>query len=142
MNIRFSPLLATGVRTMVPTLALFSVYLLVIGHDLPGGGFAGGLVAGMALLVMYLAFGERGVRRVVAIDPDRITGLGLALAVAAGLIGLVVEGSFLAASTVSFSAPWIGDIKISTLLVFDLGVYLLVIGLVATAIIHLGRDES
>ena len=142
MNIRFSPLLATGVRTMVPTLALFSIYLLVIGHDLSGGGFAGGLVAGMALLVMYLAFGERGVRRVVAIDPDRITGLGLALAVAAGLIGLVVEGSFLAASTVSFSAPWIGDIKISTLLVFDLGVYLLVIGLVATAIIHLGRDES
>lgn len=142
MNIRFSPLLATGVRTMVPTLALFSIYLLVIGHDLPGGGFAGGLVAGMALLVMYLAFGERGVRRVVAIDPDRITGLGLALAVAAGLIGLVAEGSFLASSTASFSAPWIGDIKISTLLVFDLGVYLLVIGLVATAIVHLGRDES
>ena len=60
MSIRFSPLLATGTRVVVPTLVLFSVVLLVVGHDAPGGGFAGGLVASAAVLLIFLAFGHRG----------------------------------------------------------------------------------
>ena len=68
MKIRFSPLLATGTRTMVPTLVLFSIFLLVVGHDLPGGGFAGGLIASSALLLIYLSFGTRGLRRAFPFD--------------------------------------------------------------------------
>jgi len=140
MNIRFSPLLATGTRTMVPTLALFSVFLLVIGHDVPGGGFAGGLIASLALLLVFLSFGARGLRRALPVEPDIILGMGLAMAVLAGIVGAVFEGTFLTYTYVEWSAPLIGDVKVSSLLLFDLGVYVLVIGLVATAVLRLGAE--
>ena len=140
MNIRFSPLLATGTRTMVPTLALFSVFLLVIGHDVPGGGFAGGLIASLALLLVFLSFGARGLRRALPVEPDIIIGMGLAMAVLAGIVGAVFEGTFLTYTYVEWSAPLIGDVKVSSLLLFDLGVYVLVIGLVATAVLRLGAE--
>ncbi|MGI9641822.1 MAG: MnhB domain-containing protein, partial [Acidimicrobiia bacterium] len=95
MKVRFSPLLATGTRTMVPTLILFSVFLLVVGHDVPGGGFAGGLIASSALLLLYLSFGTRGVHRALPIDAGELIGGGLAAALIAGLIGLFFEGTFL-----------------------------------------------
>ena len=142
MNIRFSPMLATGTRTMIPTLVLFSVYLLVVGHDVPGGGFAGGLIAASALLLLYLAFGIRGLRRVLPTDPEQIMGIGLALAILGGLIGLFFEGTFLTYTFVSTDVPLIGEVKLSSLLVFDLGVYTLVIGLVATALLRIGSEPA
>ena len=142
MNIRFSPMLATGTRTMIPTLVLFSVYLLVVGHDVPGGGFAGGLIAASALLLLYLAFGIRGLRRVLPTDPEQIMGVGLALAILGGLIGLFFEGTFLTYTFVSTEVALIGEVKLSSLLVFDLGVYTLVVGLVATALLRLGSEPA
>lgn len=141
MNIRFSPLLATGTRTMVPTLVLFSVFLLVTGHDVPGGGFAGGLIASAALLLVFLAFGARGLKRALPLDPEALTGVGLAAAILAGIVGLVFNDTFLTYTYVSTELPLIGDVKISTLLLFDVGVYILVIGLVATAVLRLGKEQ-
>lgn len=141
MNIRFSPLLATGTRTMVPTLVLFSVFLLVTGHDVPGGGFAGGLIASAALLLVFLAFGTRGLKRALPVDPEALTGIGLAAAILAGIVGLAFNDTFLTYTYASAELPLIGDVKISTLLLFDVGVYILVIGLVATAILRLGREQ-
>lgn len=142
MNIRRSPLLTAGTRTMVPTLVLSSVYLLIVGHDVPGGGFAGGLIASSALLLVFLTFGSRGLERALPVDPEALTGLGLALAILAGLVGLVFEGTFLTYTYASVTVPIIGDIKVSSLLLFDLGVYTLVIGLVATAVLRLGTETS
>jgi multisubunit Na+/H+ antiporter MnhB subunit len=141
MRIRFSPLLATGTQTMVPTLMLFSVYLLVVGHDVPGGGFAGGLIASSALLLVFLAFGRGGVRRAFPIDPETAMGVGLILAISAGTIGLVFGDAFLTYTYAQWTVPVVGDIKVSTLLLFDIGVYIVVIGLVATAILKLGSDR-
>jgi len=141
VNIRFSPLLATGARTMVPTLALFSIYLLLVGHDAPGGGFAGGLVAAMALLVLYLAFGDRGLRRVFPFEPLSVLGLGLALALAAGTVGLLFEGTFLTYTYTAWDLPLVGELKLSSLLLFDLGVYVLVVGFVLMAIERLGGSQ-
>lgn len=140
MIVRFSPLLATGARTMVPTLALFSVYLLVVGHDVPGGGFAGGLVASTGLLLMYLAFGERGLRRALPIDSLVVIGFGLLLAVAGGLVGVVDGGAFLTYTFATADVPLVGEVKVSSLLLFDLGVYVLVIGVVETALQRLGGE--
>jgi multicomponent Na+:H+ antiporter subunit B len=142
MNIRFSPLLGTGTRTMVPTLVLFSVFLLVVGHDVPGGGFAGGLNAAVALLLVFFSFGARGVRRAVPIDPDVAMGAGLSMAVLAGIIGAFFGGTFLTYTYASLTAPLVGEVKVSTLLLFDLGVYVLVVGLVATAILRLGSEDA
>jgi multicomponent Na+:H+ antiporter subunit B len=142
VRIRFSPLLATGTQTMVPTLALFSVYLLVVGHDVPGGGFAGGLIASAALLLIYLAFGRRGLRRTLPVQPQTAMGVGILLALTAGTIGLVFDGTFLTYEYAQWSAPLIGDIKVSTLLLFDLGVYAVVVGLVTTGILELGSDRT
>lgn len=141
MNIRFSPLLSTGTRTMVPTLALFSLFLLIIGHDVPGGGFAGGLIASLALLLIFLSFGARGLRRALPVEPDMIMGIGLAMAVAAGIIGAIFEGTFLTYTFASWDAALVGEVKVSSLLLFDLGVYVLVIGLVATATLRLGTEQ-
>lgn len=140
MIVRFSPLMATGARTMVPTLALLSVFLLVVGHDVPGGGFAGGLVAAIALLVVFLAFGQRGLHRALPIDPQVVIGVGLLLAVAAGLIGLVVGNAFLEYTFGSSDVPLVGEVKLSSLLLFDLGVYVLVVGVVQTALQRLGSE--
>ena len=142
MRIRFSPLLAAGAQTMVPTLMLFSVYLLVVGHDVPGGGFAGGLIASSALLLVFLTFGRRGLRRAFPIDPETAMGFGLVLAIAAGVVGLVFGGTFLTYEYAAWTVPVIGDIKLSTLLAFDLGVYIVVVGLVTTATLKLGSDPS
>ena len=141
MNIRFSPLLATGTRTMVPTLVLFSVFLLVTGHDVPGGGFAGGLIASAALLLVFLAFGARGLKLALPLDPEALTGVGLAAAILAGIVGLLFSDTFLTYTYASAELPLIGDVKISTLLLFDVGVYILVIGLVATAVLRLGSEQ-
>lgn len=140
MNVRFSRLLATGARTMVPTLALLSVFLLVVGHDVPGGGFAGGLVASIGLLVMFLAFGERGLRRTLPIDSLMVIGIGLLLAVGAGLIGLVAGNAFLEYTFATRQVPLIGELKVSSLLLFDLGVFVLVLGVVETALQRLGGE--
>jgi len=138
MHIRFSPLLATGIRTMIPTLVVFSLYVLVVGHDVPGGGFAGGLLGSAALLLVYLAFGDRGVRRALPAEPEVIVGAGLSVAFAAGALGLLVDGAFLSSLSASTDIPVLGKVKISSVLLFDAGVYLVVVGLIATAIVRLG----
>lgn len=142
MRFRFSPMLATGVRTMVPTLALFSIFLLVIGHDAPGGGFAAGLLASAALLLVSLSFGGRGVAVAFSRNPERIVGIGLGIAVLSGTIGMIAGGTFLTTEYLAFEWPVVGTVKLSSVLLFDLGVYLLVIGLVATALERLGVEES
>ena len=142
MKIRWSPLLATGTRTMVPTLVLFSVFLLVVGHDFPGGGFAGGLIAASALLLVYLSFGTRGLRMVFPFDASATLGMGLGLALLAGIVGLLFAGTFLAYTYATITAPILGQVKISSLLLFDLGVYIVVIGLVATAVLRLGSEPA
>ena len=142
MRIRFSPILATGARSMVPTLTLFSLFLLIVGHDLPGGGFAGGLLVSSALLMVFLAFGDRGLRRAVPIEPEILVGIGLGLAILGGLVGWLFADAFLAYAATSLSLPLVGDLKLTSLVLFDAGVYVLVVGLVVTAIIRLGGDHS
>lgn len=127
---------------MVPTLILFSVFLLIVGHDVPGGGFAGGLLAAAALLVVFLAFGDRGVRRALPTEPEILTGIGLGLAILGGIIGWVFADAFLAYVFTELTFPLIGTVKVTSLLLFDAGVYILVVGLVVTAIVRLGGERQ
>ena len=111
-------------------MLVFSLYILLRGHNEPGGGFIGGLIASMALILSHLARPERSLT-VAGQRPYRLAAAGLLVAAISGLPGLLAEGSFLAAW---WGAEWwlpaVGKIKLGTPLLFDIGVYLTVAGVV------------
>ncbi|MBT8212664.1 MAG: hypothetical protein KJN71_05930 [Acidimicrobiia bacterium] len=142
MRIKSSPLIETGSRTMVPTLVVVSLFLLVVGHDSPGGGFVGGLLAGSALLVVFVAAGRPAVEAILPVRSDTILGLGLATAVFTALGGMVFGSALLDAGKLTLDLGWLGKLSVGSSLLFDVGVYLIVVGLVATVILRLGGAEQ
>jgi multicomponent Na+:H+ antiporter subunit A len=135
-----SVLLSVTTRVLVPTVALFSVFLLFSGHHGLGGGFAAGLVAGIAYTLRYLAGGPRELRRAARATPAVLLGTGLLLAVATGAAGWLAGGELLQSTVVEFHLPVIGTVEASTSLGFDIAVYVLVIGAVHTLVDTLGAS--
>lgn len=142
MRFRPSLLLDVGARSMVPTIVVVSLYVLVVGHDLPGGGFIGGLLAGVALLVVFLAGGSTGVERMLPVDPLAIVGAGVSVAAVTAVGGLFLGNALLDAGKLELSLPGIGDVTVGSALVFDVGVYLVVVGLVSIVLTRLGAEGS
>jgi multicomponent Na+:H+ antiporter subunit A len=123
------PLLGAAARTLAPVILLLSLVVLYRGHNLPGGGFIGGLVAVMGLLLWFLAEGRDAVRRRILLKPQNWMVTGLALATVSALWGLAFGRGFFAAEWLpTWQAPVLGKILLGTPLVFDVGVYLVVIG--------------
>jgi multicomponent Na+:H+ antiporter subunit B len=116
---RTSVILQTATRFLQPLLLLFSFFLLLAGHNEPGGGFAGGLVAAAAVILHALAYGVDSARRTLVVDPRTLIAAGLLVATAAGIWAL-------AAGKPLLTGLWRGGL--GTPLVFDVGVYLVVIG--------------
>ncbi|MFJ3957175.1 Na+/H+ antiporter subunit A [Arthrobacter sp. NPDC090010] len=127
---RRSILFEVVTRLIFHTMVIFSVYLLFAGHNLPGGGFAGGLMAGMALTIRYLAGGRFELAEAVRMSPGLVLGAGLALAALSGLAPLLMGGNVFQSAILHFTLPVFGDVKFVTSTFFDIGVYLVVIGLV------------
>ncbi|MER5886255.1 Na+/H+ antiporter subunit A [Streptomyces sp. NPDC001941] len=124
-------------RLIFHPILMLSVYLLLCAENLPGGGFVGGLVAGVALTIRYLAGGRHELEAAAPVHPGFFTGLGLALSSTVGLAGLI-DGTVLNAWTWKGHLPLIGDWHVGTAVFFDLGVYLLVTGVVLDAVRALG----
>lgn len=120
----------TVVRAAFHTTVLVSLFLLARGHNAPGGGFVGGLVCGVALILVYLADGPVELRRVLPAPPYVIAGAGLLVAIGTGIGALLTGGAFLESTIVKQALPAIGTVKVTTASVFDVGVYLLVVGVV------------
>jgi multicomponent Na+:H+ antiporter subunit B len=130
---------ATAARFLLPLLLLFSLFLLLRGHHEPGGGFAGGLVAAAAFTLYGLATDAAAARAVLRVPPRHLIGAGLLLALASGLVPLAAGQPFLTGSWVSL--PLAGErIEIGTPLVFDVGVYLAVIGVTLTIVLALSVE--
>jgi multicomponent Na+:H+ antiporter subunit A len=136
-----SLVLTVGVHTVFHTTLAFSLYLLFAGHNTAGGGFAGGLVAGAALVLRLVEGGPRSLRQAVPASPVTLLGAGVALAGAAGAAGWLVGGGFLESGRLVLEVPLLGTVKATTSLVFDAGVYLVVVGLVATILRTLGEED-
>lgn len=128
-----SLIIATVARFMLPLLILFSLFLLYRGHNEPGGGFAGGLVAAAAYALYSLAFGVQRARRVLHVDPRRLVAVGLLIALISGLLGLFWGVPYL-------TSQWITK-GLGTPLFFDLGVYLVVGGMALTILFALGEEQ-
>ncbi|WP_137120111.1 Na+/H+ antiporter subunit A [Segeticoccus rhizosphaerae] len=135
---RRSVLFEVVTRLIFHTIILWSLYLLFSGHNHPGGGFAAGLVAGLALAVRYLA-GERDELRAAApIMPGLLLGAGLFLSAGTGLASLAFGGDVLQSWIFDLHLPPIGDVHLVTSVFFDIGVYLVVIGLILDILRSLG----
>ncbi|TCP55342.1 multicomponent Na+:H+ antiporter subunit B [Tamaricihabitans halophyticus] len=133
-----SLLLESAARIVFPTVLVFSIYLLIAGHYDAGGGFSGGLVAGLAFVVRYVAGGRGELATILRIRPLVVVGMGLTIAVVVALAPLLVGGEVLATTTFDVPLPVIGDVKIATSLGLDLGVYLLIVGVVLDLLRTLG----
>lgn len=135
-----SMILATVARVVQPLLLLFSVFILIRGHNAPGGGFAGGLVAAIAFTLLAVAYDAETARRSLRVDPRNLVAVGLLVAAASGLAGLVLGNAFLEA--IFFDLPLLagGRIELSTVFFFDVGVYLTVIGVTLTIVLTLAEQ--
>jgi multicomponent Na+:H+ antiporter subunit A len=139
---RRSLLLDTTVRLVFTSVLVLSLYLLFAGHNQPGGGFVGGLVAGAAVALRYVAAGIVGVRSAVPVPPWRVLAAGLGLAVLTALVPLVVGDSPLDNAKLDWDVPVLGSVKLTSALAFDAGVYLVVVGLVLMIFEAVGADED
>jgi multicomponent Na+:H+ antiporter subunit B len=137
-----SVILATATRYLMPMLLLLSAFLLFRGHNLPGGGFIGGLVASATFILHSFAFGVDKTQALLRVSPQTLIAGGLLTAVGSGLLALFNGQAFM---TASWGALPPGDpqgLHIGTPVIFDIGVYLVVIGAVLTIILALAQEED
>jgi len=137
---RRSVILEVVTRLLFHTILVFSLFLLFSGHNDPGGGFAGGLVAGLAMVLRYLAGGRYELGEAAPVDPGKVLGLGLLIAGGYAVTGLVGGGEVLQSVILQATVPVLGDVKLVTSLFFDVGVYLVVVGLVLDILRSLGAE--
>lgn len=114
-----------------------SLFILYRGHNEPGGGFVGGLVAASGFAILALAEGVTTARRVLRVHPVSVMGVGLVLALLSGIPGLLTHGSFL--------THWwlhLGSFHTGTALIFDIGVYLVVVGGILALVLRFYEEDS
>ena len=136
-----SLILRTATRLIVALMLIFSLFLLWRGHNLPGGGFIGSLVAATAFALYAMACGPAAVRSALRVDPRVIAGLGLLVAMIAGILAAFAGDPFL---TGLWSKPEFGGavLPLGTPLLFDIGVYLTVLGAVLSIMLALEERED
>jgi multicomponent Na+:H+ antiporter subunit B len=137
---RSSLLLLTAVRLLVPLLLLYALFLLWRGHNAPGGGFVGGLIAAAAFVLYSMTAGSDAGRRALRVHPSTLLTGGLAIALLSGIPALLLGRPFM---TAGWTTLHIGSIELTlgTPLLFDVGVFLAVIGVVLTIVFDLAETR-
>jgi multicomponent Na+:H+ antiporter subunit B len=133
-----SLILQTASRYLLVLLVIFSVFILLRGHNEPGGGFVGGLLSAGAFALYGLAYEPKAARLLLRLDPRTIIGVGLVTAAGSGLAALWHGQPFLTGQWLPYPIPFLG--KLGTVFIFDLGVYLVVLG--TTLLILLTLEEE
>ncbi|MBO6512148.1 MAG: Na+/H+ antiporter subunit B [Roseibium sp.] len=132
-------------RTIAPYLAalmvLFSIFVLLRGHNEPGGGFIGGLIAASALAIFGIACGVASVRRAMVFHPMGVAGFGLFIGALAGILSFFTSQPFMTSQWLIFHIQDV-EIALSTPLIFDIGVYLVVVGAIGSIALALEERES
>jgi len=135
-----SILLEVVVRLLFHAIVVVSIYLLFAGHNLPGGGFAGGLVAGMAFVARYLAGGRFELGAAAPLDAGKVLGTGLLVVVLTAVVPLFLGADALTSTWFEGEVPVLGHVEFVTSTFFDIGVYLVVVGLVLDVLRSLGAE--
>jgi multicomponent K+:H+ antiporter subunit A len=126
---------------LFPVITVFALYLLIRGHDLPGGGFAAGITMSIALILQYMGAGVRSVEARLQVQPVRWIGVGLLLAVGTGLGAILFAHPFLTSWFQYLDVPLVGKVPLATALLFDLGVFVLVVGATALLLIAIAHQS-
>jgi len=134
-----SLILRTASRFLITLLMLYSIFMLLRGHNAPGGGFVGGLVAASAWVLYGIAFGERRARTHLIVDPRTLIVSGLVCSIFSGMIGAFGGGPFLTGKWVNIELG--AKLDFGTPLLFDLGVYLVVLGTALTIVLVLAEEN-
>ena len=137
-----SLILSAAARLLLPLQLLFSIFMLLRGHDLPGGGFIAGLIAAGAFILYMFAYGPGPTRDLLRADPRSLAGIGLLLAAVSAIPAVFLGEAFFTAQWWPLDVPLIGEVKLSTPLIFDIGVYLTVLGAVLTIVMALTEAEE
>ncbi|MDO5049960.1 MAG: Na+/H+ antiporter subunit A [Actinomycetaceae bacterium] len=135
-----SLLLEVGTRLLFPTMIIVSIWLLLIGHNNPGGGFAGGVLAGIAFILRYMAGGRHELGEALPVNPGRLLGLGLFIAAAGGALPLAYGNTVLQSTEINLSLGFLGELHFTSALVVDIGVYILVVAVVLDLITAMGAQ--
>jgi len=135
-----SPILVAATRLILPLLLVFAVFLFLRGHNAPGGGFAGGLVAAAGFALHALANGVDAARRLLVVDPRTLIGTGLATALGSGLLPLFAGQAFMTGLWLPEPLPVLG--KVGTPVLFDAGVFLVVVGIVTLVFFSLEEEQE
>lgn len=135
-----SLILSTATRFLLPLLLLFSIFVLLRGHNEPGGGFVGGLIAAAAFALHAIATNVRTARRTLRLDPRTLIAIGLTAALGSGMIALFYNLPFMTGLWVTLYNPWLEELHVGTPLLFDAGVYLVVFGVTLTIIFSLAEE--
>lgn len=120
----------------------FSIFLFFAGHNNPGGGFIGGLMTASALLLLYVSFDIKTIKRVLPFNYAHIIAIGLLLAILTGLNSLLFGDPFLTQYFEYYDLPILGETELTTALPFDLGIYLVVVAIALLIILTIAEDDS
>jgi monovalent cation:proton antiporter len=123
-----SLILTTVTRLVFFVVLLFSLYLLLRGHNSPGGGFIAGVMTALGILLQSIASDLRYVRLVFRVEPRVLTGIGLMISLTTGLVPMLLGYPFLTSTFGHVHVPGLGEVEIASAFFFDLGVYCVVVG--------------
>ncbi|GAB2569190.1 Na(+)/H(+) antiporter subunit B [Gracilibacillus alcaliphilus] len=135
-------MLQTLARLIILVVLSFSIYLLLAGHNNPGGGFIGGLMTSSAILILYVAFDMKTIKKAIPIDFVKIIGIGLLFASLTGVVSMLFGYPYLKQFFDYFTIPILGEVELTTALPFDLGVYFVVVGSALTIILTIAEDDK
>ncbi len=136
------PIVDASARLLYPSILVLAIYFLFAGHNQPGGGFVGGLTAGAAISLRYVAGGLAAVRSSFRLAPWTVLGGGLAIAATTAVVPIALGGSVLEHAAWEIDAPVLGIVKTTSALPFDIGVFLVVVGLILMAYEAFGEEAA
>lgn len=134
-------ILKTVTKAVVLIILTFGVYLFLSGHNNPGGGFVGGLVLASAFVLLFLSYDAETVSEAIPIDFNKLSAIGVLLATLSGLSSIFFGQPFLNQSFDYFDLPIFGETELATVLIFEAGIALTVIGVVVNIILSISEDE-
>lgn len=134
-------MLQTATKVVTFIILMFAVHIFFAGHYTPGGGFVGGLLTTSAIVLLMLAFDIETVKKILPINYVTMTAVGLLLALATASASIVFDVPFFTHAYDYFDLPLFGNTSLHSALLFDVGVYLVVVGVTMTIIQTIGEDE-